>query len=121
MKNSYKTLIVAGRRFAVSGLNNILKQITETTGTTFKIYFANCCSEALSILKEEPPMDLVFLDLKLTQEPKIKMYSGMDMGMVIRELYPTITIVVVNAPNDPVFIKTVANSIKPEGFFVKNE
>src|SRR5690554_2328130 len=121
MKTNYRTLIVADHNQAVENLNILRKMVTETTDITFESYYENCCSEALSILQAGSVMDVVFLDLNLVQEPEIKMYSGRDLGMHIRELYPMTIIIVINAPDDPILVRFVSDSIKPEGFFAKSE
>ena len=121
MKNSYKTLIVEDHGLIAKGVKTILNEITESTGTTFEIHYASKCSQAIAILKDEPIVDLVFLDIKLPKEPEIGMVSGEDLGEEIRALYPSTLIVVVTAHNRPIIIDRIMNKLAPEGFFVKGD
>jgi len=121
MKNSYKTLIVEDYVLIAKGLERILNEITESTGTTFEIHYASKCSQAIAILKDEPLVDLVFLDIKLPKEPEIGMLSGEDLGIEIRKSHPQAHIIVTTAYNEPIRIKSIYTNIKPDGFFVKGD
>lgn len=121
MKNSYKTLIVDDHKLIFNGIKFALHGLTESIGSVFETHFARKCSQALSILKSHSSFDLVFLDIKLPPEADIEMYSGEDLGKKIRKLYPSITIIVITAYNSPIRIKSIFNSISPEGFIVKGD
>lgn len=121
MKKLYRTLIVEDDALVTKGLKMILEKVTEFTDTAFKIFVANRCSQALAILKSEPLIDLVFLDIKLPPEPHIEMFSGENLGAKIRELYPDTMIIVITAYSQPIRIKSIIKSIEPDGFFVKGD
>ena len=121
MKTNYKTLIVEDHVLTAHGIKRVLTKITETTGTTFKFHFASKCSQAITILKSEPLIDLVFLDIKLPKEPEIGMFSGKDLGVKIRKLYPNAQIIVLTAYNQPIIIIRIIDEIAPEGLLVKGD
>src|SRR5690606_32075311 len=121
MKTNYKTLIVEDQALVTEGLKTMLEKVTEFTDMAFKTFVATRCSQALAILKSEPLIDLVLLDIKLPPEPLIEMFSGENLGAEIRKLYPGTMIIVITAYNQPIRIKSIVNSMEPDGFFIKGD
>lgn len=121
MKNYYKTLIIEDHGLTTAGIEAILQKVAESAGITFETYFAAKCSQALSILKREPLIDLIFLDIKLPPEPDIGMHSGENLGIEIRKLYPKALIIVITAYNQTIRTKRILNTFKPEGFIIKGD
>lgn len=121
MKESYNTLIVDDHHLVLKGIISTLHELTESKGLVFETHLARRSSQALSILRKHSSFDLAFLDIKLPPEPDIEMYSGEDLGMKIRKLYPAITIIVITAYDSPIRIKSIMNNISPEGFIIKGD
>jgi len=121
MSNNYITLIVEDSGLIVRGIKILLKEITESKDATFEIHYATKYSKALSILKDEPYINLVFLDVKLPKEPEVEMFSGEDLGVEIRLLHPSALILVIIAPNNPVLIHRIMEKFAPDGLFVKGD
>ena len=121
MKNDYKTLIVHDHGLTNEGIKVDLQKVTESTGITFETYFATTYAQALSILKKESLIDIIFLDFKNPPEFDVEMHSGQDFGIEIRKSHPHILIVVTMSEYKPIYIRSVLKSLNPEGFIVKRD
>ena len=121
MKKHYKTLIVEDHAFTASGIKGTLEKISKSTGTEFTTHIAHNLVDALAALKTKPSFDLVFLDIRLEPQPEIEMYSGEDLGVVIRKRYPGTIIIVSTVHNTPHQIGSILNNVDPDGFFVKGD
>jgi|SRR5690606_16413673 len=121
MKKHYKTLIVEDHAFTASGIKGTLDKISKSTGTEFTTHIAHNLVDALAALKTKPSFDLVFLDIRLEPQPEIEMYSGEDLGVVIRKRYPGTIIIVSTVHNTPHQIGSILNNVDPDGFFVKGD
>lgn len=121
MKNYYKTLIVHDHGLTNEGIKVDLQKVTESTGITFETYFATKYPQALSILKKESLIDIIFLDFKNPPEFDSELYSGQDFGIEIRKSHPNILIVVTMSEYKPIYIRSVLKSLNPEGFIVKRD
>src|SRR5690606_1306059 len=121
MKNYYKTLIVHDHGLTNEGIKVDLQKVTESTGITFETYFATTYAQALSILKKESLIDIIFLDFKNPPEVDSELHSGQDFGLEIRKSHPNILIVVTMSEYKPIYIRSVLKSLNTEGFIVKRD
>lgn len=121
MKKLYKTLIVEDHAFTANGIEGTLDKISKSTDTEFTTRIAHNLVDALAALKTKPSFDLVFLDIRLEPKPEIGMYSGEDLGVVIRKHYPGTVIIVSTVHNTPPQIGSILNKVDPDGLFVKGD
>lgn len=121
MKKLYKTLIVEDHAFTASGIEGTLDKISKSTDTEFATRITYNLVDALAALKTKPSFDLVFLDIRLEPKPEIEMYSGEDLGVVIRKRYPETIIIVSTVHNTPAQIESILNNVDPDGLFVKGD
>ncbi len=92
----------------------------------FSFLIATNCDEAIKIIndlkqKKRKP-NLVFLDIKLP--PAInneEFFSGEDLGIYLREIFPLTRIIVSTTHNNNFRIHNIFKNINPDGFLVKND
>ncbi len=65
--------------------------------------------------------DLVFLDIRMPSEPEKHLFSGEDLGKVIKTLSPKTKILVLTSIIDPFRVSSILQSIDPSGFMLKGE
>ncbi|RBW59137.1 DNA-binding response regulator [Tenacibaculum sp. E3R01] len=83
------------------------------------------CDDACEIIKtfydREEKIDLVFLDLKLFPSNNKKIISGEDLGILIRDMFPSCKVILSTTNDNKYRIHSVFRSINPEGFLIKSD
>ncbi len=95
------------------------------TGYQFDLDVASNCDDATQAIrlayKTSNYPDLVILDLKLTPSLDLKILSGEDLGVMVRELMPSTKIIISTSSHDNFLINNIFKSINPDGFLVKKD
>lgn len=65
--------------------------------------------------------DLIFLDINLPIPEDRGMLSGEDLGLHIKEHFPSSKVIVCTTYNDNYRVDSIFRSINPEGFIIKSE
>ncbi|WP_053991666.1 response regulator [Mangrovimonas sp. TPBH4] len=65
--------------------------------------------------------DLVFLDINLPSSSDGKLISGEDFGIEIKDLDPTVKIIVSTMYNNNFRIQNIIKTVNPEGFLIKSD
>jgi DNA-binding NarL/FixJ family response regulator len=66
-------------------------------------------------------LDLVILDLSLPAAPELNLFSGDDLGQIIRKDFPNTLILVITTFTDSIRIRQVVKNIDPKGFLNKQD
>jgi DNA-binding NarL/FixJ family response regulator len=65
--------------------------------------------------------DIVLLDIQLPPCDGVKILSGEDVGIALREKFPKIKILVITSLNDNYRIQNILKSFNPEGLVIKGD
>lgn len=66
-------------------------------------------------------LHLVFLDIQLPKHENTKFQTGEDLGILIRERFPTTKIIVITTFDNNLLIQNLLESINPEGLMIKSD
>ncbi|WP_299364823.1 response regulator [Winogradskyella sp.] len=119
LKSKTKVLIVDDHPIIADGYKNALSY-----GIEEEIVFdlaLNCQEAVLKISTAQEQFDIIFLDINLPSYKKMRLYSGEDLGIWIREHYPEIKLLVLTCHNDELRLNEICESLSPEGFLIKSE
>ena len=97
---------------------------TEDKNLSFAIEAENCCGSASKKIKDlhkKNGVDIIFLDIKLPPSEKEQMFSGEDLGVLIKELLPNSKIIISTTYNDNFRIHNIIKNLNPDGFLIKND
>ena len=97
---------------------------TKNEHIEFNIDIANNCDiadEKIKIASLGDGLDIVFLDIRLPPSSDKKILSGEDLGIKIRKMIPSTKIIIATTFNDNYRIHSIYDSIKPDGFLIKND
>jgi DNA-binding NarL/FixJ family response regulator len=125
MDKSISVLIIDDHPIITSAYESALESfVTQNTDYNFKITSIYSLDEAQFLLDNSSfieSLDLVFLDMRLPASSDGKLFSGEDLGKLIREKKPTVKIIVSTTFNDNYRLHNILQSLNPEGFLVKND
>ncbi|TDN95454.1 DNA-binding NarL/FixJ family response regulator [Salegentibacter sp. 24] len=125
MDKSISVLIIDDHPIITSAYESALESfVTQNTEYNFKITSIYSLDEAQFLLDNSSfieSLDLVFLDMRLPASSDGKLFSGEDLGKLIREKKPTVKIIVSTTFNDNYRLHNILQSLNPEGFLVKND
>jgi DNA-binding NarL/FixJ family response regulator len=122
-KTLQKILIVDDHPLSCKGYELILKNgVEEGKLPLFSIKTTNSLQGAYRYLIEEKlSFDIIFLDIRMAPFPEEKMFSGEDLGKIVRNGFPKTRLVVVTSIVDNHRISTIIHSLNPKGFLIKSE
>lgn len=119
MKTTIKVLIVEDHPVMAEGYKDFLLKLSDTEPDyRFAIDIVHDCDTAVAKLNKYP-YQLVFLDVRIPQSRDGKLLDGEDLGIMIRQMFPSAKIVVSTMFEDSRRLHSVMANIDPEGFLVK--
>lgn len=121
MDKDLKILIVDDHPMTVNGYVNVLSE-EKFEGYNFHFFKALGCEEAYNIIaapKTRP--DIAYLDLSLPPFPEQKLFSGLDLGMLIRKMYPDCIIVFLTMHSEASLVERLIESVAPQGILCKSD
>ncbi|TXE16857.1 response regulator transcription factor [Psychroserpens burtonensis] len=124
-KTSYNVLLIDDHPSIIEAFQNVLKHIEkQNENLTFNIESANDCQSAFfkintKILNQN--LDLVMLDISSPAAAELKINSGEDLGILLRQQLPKTKILVCTFYDDAYRLSQIQKLINPEGFICKND
>ncbi|MEO9513076.1 MAG: hypothetical protein ABJN84_01850 [Flavobacteriaceae bacterium] len=108
------------------GYISILKNtLNINSGCQYRFEISNTLSEAKQKIEKANITncfyDLVFLDIRMPSEPKEHLFSGEDLGKILKTSNPKTKILILTSLMDPFRISSILQSIDPDGFILKGE
>ncbi|MCB0743957.1 MAG: response regulator transcription factor [Ignavibacteriae bacterium] len=120
MRKTHSILIIDDHPVIVEGYSNALKFGLDSEKVS--IDSAHNCETAIEKLESNgQSYSLVILDISLPSFDIMKMNSGEDLGIWIRDKYPEIKILVITSHYDALRLNSISYNISPEGFLLKSE
>lgn len=125
MQKRINVLIIDDHPLIAEAYKSALLHITQINeGISFEIALVETCEDADQKILEATTknnIDIVFLDINLPPAEKLKIFSGEDLGIKIREELPEAKIIISTTHNDNYRIHNIFKSVNPEGFLIKND
>lgn len=125
MKKTYNVLLIDDHPLIVDGFENALNYVSnENDAVAFRVHRANDCETAYYKIKEFVPtqkLDLAILDISLPSCAKLKLHSGEDLGVLLRQLLPETIIMVCTFFTNTSRLHQILKRINPKGFMVKSD
>lgn len=124
MIKAIKILMIDDHPITLDGYKNILISLKDSN-SNFIIDTASDCEEAYwKIYKSSEDnnrYDVIFLDISLPPFENMKIYSGEDLGLKIREISPSSKIIILTMYNENFRIYNILKNISPEGLLIKSD
>ncbi len=126
MLNKYNVLLIDDHPLIMEAYQSALFFLSSMNDDIeFEISSANNCELAFEKIKsashKKNGLDIIFLDMSLPPSVENNIFSGEDLGLLIRELLPKTKIIVITAFSDNLRIQNILKNINPEGFLIKND
>ncbi len=124
MDSLIKILMIDDHPITVDGYRNILINLKDSK---FKLSIdtASNCEEAYwkvhKSKEENNHYDIIFLDISLPPFESLKIFSGEDLGLKIREISPSSKIIILTMYNENFRIYNILKNINPEGLLIKSD
>lgn len=116
-------LIVDDHPINVDGYQAILSNIESNKEAEYLTAFD--CQQAYNLINNKHLMDktidFAFIDINLPTFGEKKMFSGSDIAMLIRKLFPLCKIIIISMHKEPLWVNQIYKSINPEGFIAKSD
>jgi hypothetical protein len=116
-------LIVDDHPINVDSYQTLLASIESNNEANYLVAFD--CEQAYntihSSLNEVEPIDFAFIDISLPAYKEKKMFSGIDIALLIRKLFPECKIVIISMHKEPLWVNQIYKAINPEGFIAKSD
>ncbi len=117
-----KILIIDDHSGMIEGYKAMLN--LNVDGIAHEFTEAYTCEEAYYIITDGEKssfFDVIFLDYSIPAFPERKMYSGLDLGVLIRKYMPTTKIIMLTAHFDAIRLYNVVKKIQPNGLLIKSD
>jgi DNA-binding NarL/FixJ family response regulator len=124
LNNSKRTiLIVDDHPINVDGYQTILSNIESNKEAEYLIAFD--CEQAYNTINNnhllDNTIDFAFIDVSLPPYGEKKMFSGSDIALLIRKLFPQCKIIIISMHKEPLWVNQIYKSVNPEGFIAKSD
>lgn len=123
MIESIKILMIDDHPMILDGYKNILtKSLGEKKNLVIDLVY-NCEDAYLKIKSSltSIPYNLIYLDISLPPAKKLKIFSGEDLGIRIREISPQSRIIIMTMYSENMRIYNLMKNIQPEGLLIKTD
>lgn len=122
--NSKRTiLIVDDHPINVDGYQTILSNIESNKEAQYLIAFD--CEQAYNTINNnhlvDNTIDFAFIDVSLPPYEEKKMFSGSDIALLIRKLFPQCKIIIISMHKEPLWVNQIYKSVNPKGFIAKSD
>jgi len=121
MIQNVNILIVDDHPMTVNGYINVLSD-EKFEGYELNFTKALNCKEAYELITNPAnSFDMAYLDLSLPPYPEMKITSGIDIGMLLRNHIPDCTIVFLTMHSEAPLIERLIKDINPQGIMCKSD
>ena len=95
-------------------LSNTCNYLTATTAEQAYLILEN-----LSTNKQQ--LKMAFFDVNLPPFKEKNIFSGEDLALITRKLFPKCKIVIISMHTEPLWVNRIVKAINPEGFVAKSD
>jgi len=119
-----KILMIDDHPITLDGYKNILISLKDFN-SNYVIDTASDCEEAYwevhKSVEDNNHYNIIFLDISLPPSEGLKIFSGEDLGLRIREISPSSKIIILTMYNENYRIYNILKNISPEGLLIKSD
>lgn len=123
MSELIKILMIDDHPITLEGYKNILISL-KSANTNLVIETASNCEEAYwkvhKSSDERNHYDIIFLDISLPPSETLKIFSGEDLGLRIRQITSS-KIIILTMYNENFRIYNILKNVSPEGLLIKSD
>lgn len=124
MNITVKILMIDDHPITLDGYKNILISLKDPN-SNYVIDTASDCEEAYwkvhKSVENNNLYNIIFLDISLPPSEGLKIFSGEDLGLKIREISPSSKIIILTMYNENYRIYNILKNITPEGLLIKSD
>lgn len=123
MPKDLNILIVDDHPMTVNGYVNVLSE-EEFDGYSLNFTKALDCEQAYNLImsqNEGNPFNIAYLDLSLPPYPEKNIFSGLDLGVLIRNTIPDCIIIILTMHSEASLIDRLIKEINPQGILCKSD
>lgn len=125
MTKTINVLIVEDAPIIIEAWEAAFEHLSENQSRfKFKIKTATNCDDAQAEIRKaitSIPFDLVLLDINIPASSDQTLLSGEDLGVVLKETFPKIKIMVFTSHYNNYRLNSILKSLNPDGFIIKCE
>jgi DNA-binding NarL/FixJ family response regulator len=121
MIKNLNILIVDDHPMTVNGYINVL---SEEKFDGFELHFTKAldCEEAFNLITDpNNRFDIAYLDLSLPAYPAEKIFSGLDLGILLRKTMPKCIVIILTMHSEAKLVDRLINEINPQGILCKSD
>ncbi len=123
MMEKINILVVDDHPMTTDAYINLIRLNTDSKN--FNFLKATDCQSAFRIIENEEKLNnvisIALIDISIPGYPEEKLFSGTDIGMLIREAFSDSKIIMLTMHTEPLILNKVLTSISPEGFISKSD
>lgn len=112
-------LVIDDHPTMIEGYKSILTFHSKPEIKLIKAY--NCESAYTLITTTKTPFEIVLLDLNLPPFESQKLYSGEDLAILIKKIFPQTKIMILTSHTETFFLFNLIKKINPEGLLIKSD
>ena len=124
MQQDINILIVDDHPMTVNGYVNVLSE-EEFPGYNLIFTKALDCEQAYNLIvksqESDNPFDIAYLDLSLPPYPEMNIYSGFDLGLLVREKLPECITIILTMHSEAALVDRLIKEINPQGILCKSD
>lgn len=122
MREELNILIVDDHPMTVNGYINVL---SEEDFEKYELKFTKAldCEQAYKLITDEnrSPFNIAYLDLSLPAYPEKSIYSGFDLGLLIRKVMPDCIVIILTMHSEASLVDRLIKEINPQGILCKSD
>jgi DNA-binding NarL/FixJ family response regulator len=122
MREELNILIVDDHPMTVNGYINVL---SEEDFENYELKFTKAldCEQAYKLITDDskPLFNVAYLDLSLPAYPEKNIYSGLDLGLLIRKIMPDCIIIILTMHSEASLVDRLIKEINPQGILCKSD
>ncbi len=120
---SHNILLVDDHPMIMDAHINLIKLEEKYDASIF--HKALDCYSASNVIKQlaksKIVLDLAFIDISVPKCEEEKLFSGVDLALMIRKIYSNCIIIFLTMHTQPLILINADRQVKPEGFLSKND
>jgi DNA-binding NarL/FixJ family response regulator len=120
MRKDLNILIVDDHPMTVNGYINVLSEET-FDGYSLNFTKALDCKEAYHLIVDKKKFNIAYLDLSLPPYPEKHIFSGLDLGVLIRKTIPDCIIIILTMHSEASLVDRLIKEINPQGILCKSD
>lgn len=123
MSHDLNIMIVDDHPMTVNGYVNVL---SEETFEGYNLVFTKAldCQQAYNLIVSQnngKSFDIAYLDLSLPPYPEKNIFSGLDLGVLLRKTIPDCTIIILTMHSEASLVDRLMKEINPQGILCKSD